>query len=120
MEISVVIPAYNAAAYVGDALASIAAQTCRPAEVIVVDDGSADDTAAIAAAAGAIVIRQPNGGASAARNAGVARARSQWIAFLDADDRWLPEYVERVAAAARYCPDVAAIFTDYALEDPTS
>jgi glycosyltransferase involved in cell wall biosynthesis len=120
MDISVVIPAYNAAAYVGDALASIAAQIRAPAEVIVVDDGSTDQTAAIAQAAGAIVIRQANGGASAARNAGVARARSQWIAFLDADDRWLPAYVERVAAAAQCCPDVAAIFTDYVLEDPSS
>jgi glycosyltransferase involved in cell wall biosynthesis len=120
MEISVVIPAYNAARYLSDTLASVAAQTRAPAEVIVVDDGSSDDTAAIAAAAGAIVIRQSNGGASAARNAGVARAQSQWIAFLDADDLWLPAYIERVAAVAQCCPDVAAIFTDYLLDDPSA
>jgi glycosyltransferase involved in cell wall biosynthesis len=120
MDISVVIPAYNAARYLGDALASVAAQTRAPVEVIVVDDGSTDATAEIAAAAGARVIRQANGGASAARNAGVAIAHSPWIAFLDADDRWLPRFIERVSAAAQCCPDVAAIFTDYILDDPSS
>ncbi|MGA2392545.1 MAG: glycosyltransferase [Candidatus Lustribacter sp.] len=120
MEISVVIPAYNAAAHLEATLASVAAQLEAPAEVIVVDDGSTDATAAIAAAAGAHVIRQANGGVSAARNAGVGAARSDWIAFLDADDRWLPAFTARVSAAARYCPDVAAIFTDYALEDPAA
>lgn len=118
MEISVVIPAYNAAPHLGATLASVAAQLQAPAEVIVVDDGSTDATAAIAAAAGARVIRQANAGVSAARNAGVRAARSDWIAFLDADDRWLPAFTERVSAAARYCPNAAAIFTDYALDDP--
>jgi len=120
MKISVVIPAYNAAPHLGATLASVAAQLEAPAEVIVVDDGSTDATAAIAAAAGARVIRQRNAGVSAARNTGVRAASSEWIAFLDADDRWLPAFTARVSAAASYCPDVAAIFTDYALEDPAS
>jgi hypothetical protein len=118
MQISVVIPAYNAAAHLRATLASVAAQFQAPAEVIVVDDGSVDATAAIAANAGARVIRQENAGVSAARNAGVRSARSEWIAFLDADDRWLPTFTQRVSAAARYCPNAAAIFTDYALDDP--
>ena len=118
MQISVVIPAYNAAAHLGAALASVEAQLQAPAEVIVVDDGSVDATAAIAAKAGACVIRQANAGVSAARNAGVRLAQSEWIAFLDADDRWLPAFTQRASAAARHCPSVAAIFTDYALDDP--
>jgi glycosyltransferase involved in cell wall biosynthesis len=118
MDVSVVIPAYNAAHHLTETLASVSAQFRPPLEIIVVDDGSTDATAQIAAAAGARVIRQPNGGASAARNAGVAVARAPWIAFLDADDRWRPAFIERVSAAAHYCPDVAAIFTDYVLDDP--
>ncbi len=96
--IAVVIPAWNAAATIGGALESVFAQTRPPREVIVVDDGSTDDTAAIAAAAGATVLRVANGGAARARNIGIAAAASPWIAFLDADDTWGPEKLERQAA----------------------
>ena len=112
------IPAYNAAAHLRATLASVAAQLEAPDEVIVVDDGSVDATAPIAASAGARVIRHANAGVSGARNAGVRAARSEWVAFLDADDRWLPAFTQRVSVAARYCPNVTAIFTDYALDDP--
>ena len=120
MEISVVIPAYNAGAHLPATLASVFAQLRMPDEVIVVDDGSTDGTAEIAALAGAHVIRQPNGGVSAARNAGVHAARSPWIAFLDADDLWLPAFIERLAGGIRACPDAAAVFTDYVLDDPAA
>ncbi|HTH17183.1 MAG TPA: glycosyltransferase family 2 protein [Magnetospirillum sp.] len=101
-DVSVVMPAYNVAATVGRALASIAAQTLRPREVLVVDDGSSDGTAeAVAAMAGRMngvrlrLFRQPNQGAGAARNRALAAAEGEWIAFLDSDDEWLPAKLER-------------------------
>jgi glycosyltransferase involved in cell wall biosynthesis len=92
MKISVVIAAYNASATLGRAIQSVLAQT-RPAdEIIVVDDGSADGTADIARqfGLGVRLISQSNGGASVARNTGIQNACGDWIAFLDADDEWLP------------------------------
>jgi glycosyltransferase involved in cell wall biosynthesis len=88
--VSVIIPVYNAARYLPAALASVAAQTHAPVEVIVVDDGSTDDSAAVAAQPGVQVLRQANAGPAQARNAGLAVARGELIAFLDADDEWLP------------------------------
>jgi GT2 family glycosyltransferase len=92
-EISVVIPAYNAARYIGEALQSVAAQSLAASEVIVVDDGSTDGTPEIAERCGGVVrvLRQERGGAAAARNLGVRAARGEWVAFLDADDYWLPD-----------------------------
>lgn len=98
-EISVVIPARNAARTLPDTLASIRAQSLSPGEVIVADDGSQDDTAALAAAAGARVLRLPPGGPSRAVNAGVAAAQGALLAFCDADDLWLPEKLARQTAA---------------------
>lgn len=88
---SVVIPAYNAAATIARAIASVHAQSWRAHEIIVVDDGSSDATQRIALDRGATCIRQPNAGPSAARNRGVAAASGDWIAFLDADDWFLPD-----------------------------
>ena len=101
---SVIIPTYNAAATLGRAVESVLAQDCPAQEVIVVDDGSSDETAATVAAFGDRVryLFQPNAGVSAARNAGVAVATGDWLAFLDADDwyyperlRWHAEWIER-------------------------
>jgi glycosyltransferase involved in cell wall biosynthesis len=97
MKISVVIPAYNAAVFLPRSVASAFAQTLAPCEVIVVDDGSTDSTAAVAAALGARVITRPNAGPSAAKNSGVQAATGEWVAFLDADDRWSPSKLERQA-----------------------
>lgn len=98
--VSVVIPAYNAAWCVRRALDSVLAQEYRDFEVIVVDDGSQDDTAAILATYGAAlrVVRKPNGGLSSARNAGIAAAHGEYVAFLDADDWWLPGKLSRQVA----------------------
>lgn len=91
--VSVVIPTYNRKRYLPEALASIWAQT-RPAdEIIVVDDGSTDGTAAELQKLRRPMtyLRQENAGPSAARNRGLRAARSEWVAFLDSDDLWLPD-----------------------------
>lgn len=93
-----VIPAYHAAAHVGEAVASLLAQTRPLHEIIVVDDGSTDDTAAVAERAGARVIRQANGGPAAARNTGIRAATTPWIALLDADDVARPDRLARQVA----------------------
>ena len=96
LKISVVIPAYNAAPFIAMTVRSALQQTYQDLEVIVVDDGSSDGTAACLEEFGdrIRVIRQANAGVARARNAGVALATGSWIAFLDADDLWLPNKLE--------------------------
>ena len=94
-DVAVVIPAFNAAAYLPMALQSLQQQTLRPREVAVVDDGSTDDTAAVARQHGALVIQQQQGGPGAARNRGVRATTSPLLAFLDADDWFAPTKLER-------------------------
>jgi glycosyltransferase involved in cell wall biosynthesis len=112
MSVSVVIPAYNAAAFLPHTLQAVAAQT-RPAdEVIVVDDGSSDDTPALARAAGARVVPTGgNRGPSAARNLGVDAAGSSLVAFVDADDIWEPNHLEIVAGALDRTPAAVLAFS---------
>lgn len=95
--VSVILPVWNAERYLGEALASVFAQAHRPLEVIAIDDGSTDVSAAILSSYGAAVtvLRQQNAGPAAARNAGLAVARGEFIAFQDADDRWHPRKLER-------------------------
>ena len=112
--ISVVIPAYNAAAHIGEALQSVSRQTLAPLEIVVVDDASTDATVTVATALGARVIRAArNAGPSAARNAGVAAASGTWIAFLDADDVWADEKLETQWQTIRRWPNAGFSFTDY-------
>ncbi len=82
--VAVIIPTFNRAHCVGEAIQSVLDQTVPADEIIVIDDGSTDNTAEVLAGFGdrITVIRQPNAGVSAARNAGIARATSEWIAFL--------------------------------------
>lgn len=98
--ISVVIPTYNRASLLVRALTSVAAQTYRDTEVIVVDDGSTDGTAEVVRAIPLSVryLRQAHAGVSAARNRGVGAARGEWIAFLDSDDEWRAEKLARQVA----------------------
>jgi glycosyltransferase involved in cell wall biosynthesis len=97
--VSVIVPAFNAAHFLGAALASVAAQS-RPAdEVVVIDDGSTDDTIAVArrwdVVLPLVVVEKPvNEGLGAARRDGIANASGELIALLDADDYWLPDHLE--------------------------
>lgn len=109
--VSVVIPCYNAAAHLADALASVEAQR-RPAdEVIFVDDGSTDDSVAMARAAGARCLATAGRcGPSAARNAGIRAARGDVLAFLDADDVWTPDHLECVIGLLERFPQAGVAF----------
>lgn len=99
--VSVIIPTHNRGDLVLRALGSVYAQTLAPPEVIVVDDGSTDGTEDRVCSAFPAVryVRQENRGVSAARNAGIRRARGRWIAFLDSDDAWTPSKLARQAEA---------------------
>lgn len=103
--VSVIVPARNAAAWIGDAMRSIAAQEHRALEVLVIDDGSTDDTVAIAATfSGALdlhVIRETGRGPSAARNRGLDAATGEFVQFLDADDLLEPRKIRGQLAIAR-------------------
>lgn len=88
---SVVVPVYNGESYLGEALESIFAQSYRPVEVIVVDDGSIDGSEAVARSRPVHYLKREHEGVSASRNAGIAAARGELIAFLDADDLLLPD-----------------------------
>ena len=96
--VSVIIPAFRAAGYIAETLASVFNQTYKDIEVIVVNDGSPDTADLVRALepwrSRIVYIEQENGGAGAARNAGLAVARGEYVAFLDADDRWLPHCLE--------------------------
>ncbi len=104
--ISVIIPAYNSEKDIADAVRSALGQTYQPIEVIVVDDGSTDLTAEKVKDFGERValIRKPNGGPASARNAGLKAAQGEFVAFLDADDIWLPRKLEKQAAIMRRDP----------------
>ena len=105
--VSCIIPAYNGERFLAEALGSIAAQTHRQHEIIVVDDGSTDATAAVAhACAGVRYVRQENAGGAAARNRGIGMAGGAFVAFLDADDRWHPEKLERQVARFAARPEL--------------
>jgi glycosyltransferase involved in cell wall biosynthesis len=95
--VSVIIPTHNHARFVGQAIESALAQTLPPREIIIVDDGSTDDTPRVLEgyADRVSVIRQQNQGVAVARNAGVKLAMGDLVAFLDADDVWLPAKLER-------------------------
>lgn len=107
---SIVIPTYNRADRIASAVLSVVHQTLQDFEIIVVDDGSTDDTQKVLADLqmdALHVVRQVNCGAPAARNRGIALARGQYVAFLDSDDVFMPEHLERVASALGGRADVA-------------
>ena len=121
--VSVVIPAHNAAATLQHTLLSVRAQTYGNLEIIVVDDGSTDATQAIASDnrrrdRRITVLQQPNGGVASARNRGIASCTGEYIAFVDADDLWAPQKIEKqMALVARSANPRAANYTHFAMVD---
>lgn len=94
--VSVVIPTYNRANVVSRSIRSVISQTYQKLQIIVVDDGSQDETESVLAGfSGIRIMRQRNKGVSAARNAGIAESSGELIAFLDSDDEWMPEKIEK-------------------------
>lgn len=111
--ISVVIPAHNAAGTLARAMSSVQSQSLSASEVIVVNDGSSDDTAEVVSRFnGVVCIAIPNGGPAVARNVGWQNAMGDWIAFLDADDRWLVDKLERVSRAISSDSNVGVVYSD--------
>ena len=114
--VSVIVPSHNHGAFLDATLRSVYAQSWPELDVIVVDDGSTDDTVARLVRwreRGVRVEHQPQGGASAARNRGVALARGDYIAFLDADDLWpRADMIEAALACMAAMPDIAWTFGD--------
>ena len=112
LRISAVIPCHNGAEFLAEAIRSVQAQTRPVQELIVVDDASMDDSAEIAERLGARVIRMPNNvGPSASRNRGIREARGDVVAFLDADDYWMPEHCARVVPLLEAYPQCAVAFS---------
>jgi len=114
--VSVVIPAFNVAKYIAETLASVFAQTFKDFEVIVINDGS-PDTEELERVLRPYLdrityIKQPNRGPSSARNAGIRRARACFIALLDADDLWLPEYLSQQLSAFQREPALDLVYAD--------
>lgn len=116
MNISVIIPLYNKEKQVGRALDSVLQQTSKPGEIIVVNDGSTDESLAVVKGCSddrIKIINQTNKGVSAARNRGVAESKGELIAFLDADDQWLPEYLETMLGLTQRYPEAGALGAAY-------
>jgi len=117
--VSVVIPLYNKGPYIARALNSVLAQTFQDFEVIVVDDGSTDDGAEVVRSfedPRIRLIQQENRGVSAARNRGIEAARAELVAFLDADDEWLPGFLETIMRLRRKFPEAGAYVTSYYIQ----
>src|SRR5947209_18334937 len=115
-KVSVIIPAYNVSAYIADALDSLRAQTFRNFETIVVNDGCPDtenlERVLQPYRDEIIYLKKENGGVSSARNTALLASRGEYIALLDPDDIWEPEYLEVQAGALDSRPDLDLIYPD--------
>ena len=113
-KVSVVIPTYNSARFIVETLESVFAQTYRDYEVIVVDDGSTDNTKEVLKPYMSRIryIYKENGGPASARNVGIKNARGEYIAFLDSDDLWLPEKLEKQIRYFEEHPEIGMVFAD--------
>jgi glycosyltransferase involved in cell wall biosynthesis len=112
--VTVIIPCYRQAHFLGEAIESVQAQTMGKAEIVVVDDGSPDQTERVARRYSSVeYLRQPNRGVAAARNQGLQAARGTYVVFLDADDRLLPQHFEISLRTLQEHPDAACVTGDY-------
>lgn len=112
--VSIIIPAYNAGKYIKQTVESVIGQTYKNIEIIVIDDGSKDKTAEIVKSFGdprVIYIFQENNGQSAARNAGIKIAKGKYISFLDSDDLFLPQKIERQVDFLESNPDCGVCYS---------
>lgn len=117
--ISVVIPLYNCKKYIVRAIKSILSQTYLPAEIIVVNDGSSDNGEKLVEDMNHPLVRlinQKNGGVSIARNRGITEAKSDFIAFLDADDEWLPNHLETIRHLIELYPECGLFASSYQIK----
>jgi len=115
MKISAIIPAYNSQDFILDAIKSIQRQTHAVDEIIIIDDGSQDKTQhkiQSLSATNIKYIKQENQGPSAARNTGIKIAQGDWIAFLDADDQWVEDKIEKQLMALKHTPELHLIAGD--------
>jgi glycosyltransferase involved in cell wall biosynthesis len=108
--ISVILPAYNAGKYIGEALQSILVQTIPVDEIIVVDDGSTDNTKEVVSSFPVRYLYQTNKGTAAALNAGIEQASGDYLAFLDADDIWMPQRLYLQLQALEKDPALDMVF----------
>ncbi|HEX6897091.1 MAG TPA: glycosyltransferase [Bryobacteraceae bacterium] len=119
-QVSVILPLYNVARFVGEAAASVLSQSWSDLELIAIDDGSTDDTVVEfqrAADPRASLIRSEHRGAAAARNSGIRRARGRYIAFMDGDDVWLPGKLEHDIAYLEAHPAADLVFSSMRIVD---
>lgn len=118
-EVSVIIPTYNSAGYVTQAIESVLRQTFRDFEILVIDDGSTDETEEVMRRYDPVVryIRQSNGGVAVARNRGIQEARGQYVAFLDADDTWFEDKLGQQIAALRITTHYRVCYSAFTLAD---
>ena len=116
LSISVIIPCFNCANYLAEAVASVREQTVACHEIIIVDDGSTDNTPAVVSTLGDDIIytRQDNHGPSSARNKGIEVATGQLVAFLDADDKWAANKLELQTSVLQHDPAIALVAADMA------
>jgi len=120
--VSVIVPTYNCATCIGEAIKSVLSQTYGTFEIIVVDDGSTDDTKAVLAPFASRIkyLYQQNQGQAAARNAGIRQTRGEFLAFLDADDIWFPAKLALQVQGFRNHPEAGLAFTDFLDFDESS